>query len=180
MTEAGPTRELEPLAAHHAVSGFSCGVPELDDWLRESAATVAAKHLGRTYVWIVPDGPMEIAGYVTLAPHVVRRLEVPGRIGRGAPDAIPAILLARLALATPLHGTGLGGALLADALRRALDAIAVAGGRLVVVDALDEGATGFYEHHGFARIPGTLRLSRKATDIARDLDRDPATLLPPG
>lgn len=149
----------------------------LDDWLKHSARSVAAKHIGRTYAWVAPDAPTQVLGYVTLAPHVVRRSEVPERIGRGSPDAIPAILLARLALAQSLHGTGSGGALLVDALHRALDAIAVAGGRLVVVDAIDKQAAGFYEHYGFSRLPDTAKLYRKATDIARDLGRDPNTLI---
>ena len=114
-------------------------------------------------------------GYFTLAPHIVRRAEVPGRIGRGSPDSIPAILLARLALTHTLHDHGQGGQLLVDALHRALDAVALAGGRLVVVDAIDHDATGFYEHYGFTRFAERQRLYRKVTDIARDLGRDPAT-----
>jgi GNAT superfamily N-acetyltransferase len=173
---SGPQRpHPEPLSDGHAVSGFSCGVVELDEWLERSARTAAAKHVGRTYVWVTDDAPEEVLGYFTLAPHVVRRAEVPGRVGHGSPDTIPAILLARLALTHTLHGCGQGGQLLVDALHRALDAVALAGGRLVVVDAIDRDATGFYEHFGFARFAEHQRLYRKVTDIARDLGRDPAT-----
>ncbi|HEX5925439.1 MAG TPA: hypothetical protein VFY45_16525 [Baekduia sp.] len=164
----------EQLSDGHAIAGFSCGVVELDEWLKRSARTAAAKHVGRTYVWVTDDAP-EVLGYFTLAPHVVRRAEVPGRIGRGSPDTIPAILLARLALTHTLHGHGQGGQLLVDALHRALDAVALAGGRLVIVDAIDRDATGFYEHFGFMRFAEHQRLYRKVTDIARDLGRDPAT-----
>jgi hypothetical protein len=38
-----------------------------------------------------------------------------------------------------------------------------------VVDVTDEGAAAFYEHHGFRRIPGTLRLVQKVSDIAAAL-----------
>jgi GNAT superfamily N-acetyltransferase len=163
----------EPLADDHTIADFSCGVAELDEWLKRSARMAAAKHVGRTYVWITNDTPREVLGYFTLAPHVVRRAEVPGRIGRGSPDSIPAILLARLALTHTRHGHGQGGQLLVDALHRALDAVALAGGRLIVVDAIDRDATGFYEHYGFARLAGHQRLYRKVSDIARDLGRDP-------
>ncbi|MEV4421243.1 GNAT family N-acetyltransferase [Patulibacter sp. NPDC049589] len=169
-------RHLEPLREHHAIDSFSCGVAPLDSWLRRSAATVAAKHVGRTYVWVAPSAPDVVLGYVTLAPHVVRRVEAPGRIARGSPETIPAILLARLALSQDLHGNGHGADLLVDALHRALDAIVIAGGRLMVVDAIDDRAAAFYEHFGFARLPGSQRLFRKATDIARDLGRDSTTL----
>jgi GNAT superfamily N-acetyltransferase len=163
----------EPLGDGHAIADFSCGVAELDEWLKHSARTAAAKHVGRTYVWISDDASGPVLGYFTLAPHVVRRAEVPGRIGRGSPDSIPAILLARLALTHTLHGHGQGGQLLVDALHRALDAVALAGGRLIVVDAIDRDATGFYEHYGFTRLAGHQRLYRKVSDIARDLGRDP-------
>lgn len=165
----------EPLGDDHAVAHFSCGVVALDEWLKRSARTTAAKHVGRTYVWVTDDAPDEVLGYFTLAPHVVRRAEVPGRIGRGSPDSIPAILLARLALTHTLRGQGQGGRLLVEALHRALDAVALAGGRLIVVDATDRDPTGFYEHYGFTRLPEHQRLYRKVTDIARDLGRDPTT-----
>jgi len=42
--------------------------------------------------------------------------------------------------------------------------------RFVVVDVLHERA-GFYEHHGFRRIPGKLRLVQKVSDIAAAIDR---------
>jgi GNAT superfamily N-acetyltransferase len=81
------------------------------------------------------------------------------------------VLLARLALDRSLHGQGLGGALLAEALQRALSVSETVAARFVVVDALDEDAVGFYVHHGFRRIPGTLRLLQKMADIAAALDR---------
>lgn len=165
----------EPLGDGHAIADFSCGVVELDAWLKRSARTAAAKHVGRTYVWVTDKAPGEVLGFFTLAPHVVRRAEVPGRTGRGSPDSIPAILLARLALTHTLHGQGHGGRLLVDALHCTLDAVALAGGRLVVVDAIDHDATAFYEHYGFTRLPEHQRLYRKVTDIARDLGRDPVT-----
>jgi hypothetical protein len=37
------------------------------------------------------------------------------------------------------------------------------GARYLVVDAIDEDAAAFYEHHAFRRIPGTLRLVHKTT-----------------
>ena len=69
-----------------------------------------------------------------------------------------------------LHGQGLGASLLLDALGRAADAIEIAGGRLIVVDAIDESARCFYERHGFRRAPSRpARLIRKASDVAATL-----------
>ncbi len=77
-------------------------------------------------------------GYFALLPHQVLRADIPPGIGRGAPDTIPSYLLARLAVAEDLHGAGRGGQLLALALEKILDAIIIAGGRLIVVDAIDQ------------------------------------------
>ena len=76
---------------------------------------------------------------------------LPARIGRGDLNEIPAILLARLALDESLHGTGLGAQLLVDALSRIVGAVEAAGGRYIVVDAIDDRAVAFYEHFGFTR-----------------------------
>jgi GNAT superfamily N-acetyltransferase len=82
------------------------------------------------------------------------------------------VLLARIALDRSLQGQGLGGELLVDALSRAVQASDVAAARLVVVDAIDEAAAAFYEHHGFVAVPGNRqRLVQKVNDIAAALGR---------
>jgi len=66
--------------------------------------------------------------------------------------------MARLAVAKERQGQGLGALLLADALRRAFNSGGTVGSSMVVVDALDEAAAGFYAAHGFVRLPDSLRL----------------------
>jgi hypothetical protein len=44
-----------------------------------------------------------------------------------------------------------------------------AGGRYVVVDAIDDNARQFYEHHGFTPAPRPDRLVRKVSDIEADI-----------
>jgi hypothetical protein len=41
--------------------------------------------------------------------------------------------------------------------------------RSVVVDASDDAGAGFYQHHEFRPIPGSLRLVQKVSDIAAAL-----------
>ncbi len=110
-----------------------------------------------------------MVAYFTLAAHLLRRAEIPKRVGRGSPDAIPAILLARLALDRSLQGEGLGGQLLRDTLERAVEASERAAARLVVVDAIDDPAFAFYQHFGFDAIPGSRRLVRKVSEVAAGL-----------
>lgn len=107
--------------------------------------------------------------YYSLTAHLLQREELPRALGRGGPRQIPAALLARLALDRSLGGQGLGGALLAEALGRVIAATETVAARFVVVDAIDERAASFYEHHGFHPIPETRRLVQKVSDIAAAL-----------
>ena len=162
------THRLEALAGH-ALDSFTCGVDELDDWLRLHARN-ATGHGTRTYVLVDHGG--HVVGYFAIAPHVLQRHEAPSDIGRGAPQQIPAILLAKLALDVSLHGQGLGAELLVAALDTVVDAARRAGGRLVVVDAIDEHAAEFYRRHDFRPLPQRPdRLVMKLSTAAKALGR---------
>lgn len=162
----------EHLSARHRLEGFSSGNESLDDWLIRSARHADAANTGRTFVWI-EEGTGTVVGYFTLAAHLVRRADLPKALGHGSPDAIPAVLLARLALHHSLHGRGLGAQLLLDALERAVEASRLAAARVVVVDAIDEQAVAFYRHYGFRPCPDPRRLVRKTSDIAAALRSSP-------
>jgi len=155
----------EPLHERHGVAGFDSGKPSLDTWLTQHALGAEARRTGRTFVWL--DG--RVVGCYTLAAHLLVREDLPKSFGRGGPRQAPAVLVARLALDKTVHGQGLGGALLADALMRVVVATQTVAARFVVVDAIDEPAAAFYEHHGFLRIPGTGRLVQKISDVAAAL-----------
>jgi GNAT superfamily N-acetyltransferase len=160
----------ETLAEHHLLEEFASGNHALDDWLHHHARHAQSMRTARTFVW--HGGDKVVVAYFSLAAHLVVRADLPPRLGRGSPDAIPAVLLARIALDRSLQGQGLGGELLVDALSRAVQASDVAAGRLVVVDAIDEAAAAFYEHHGFVAVPGNRqRLVQKVNDIAAALGR---------
>lgn len=162
----------EHLAADHQLDRFWSGKAPLDDWLRQSARHADAANTGRTFVWVDPPS-REVVAYFTLAAHLVRREETPKAVGHGSPDAIPAVLLARLALDRSLQGKGLGGQLLLDALERGIEASQRAAARLVVVDAIDESAAAFYRRYGFRPCPDLRRLVRKTSDIAAALGSRP-------
>ena len=159
----------ETLADQHLLEQFSCGNDALDTWLHKHALHAQSMRTARTFVWNAGD--QLVVAYFSLAAHLIVRADLPPRIGRGAPDAIPSVLLARLALDRSLHGQGFGGELLVDALTRAVQASEVAAARLVVVDAINEAAASFYEHHGFTAVPSNRqRLVQKISDIAAALD----------
>jgi GNAT superfamily N-acetyltransferase len=158
---------VEPLGDEHRLGEFRSGRPDLDRWLREHALSAGSRRTARTFVWHRGDGV--VVAYYSLAAHLLQREEVPSSVGRGGPRQIPAVLLARLALHESLQHQRTGGALLAEALGRVIAATETVAARFVVVDAIDEQAAGFYAHHGFRRIPGSLRLVQKVSDIAAAL-----------
>jgi GNAT superfamily N-acetyltransferase len=157
----------EPLGEYHDLAGFDCGNDELNVWLRLQAQTATGQGT-RTYV-VVEDG--DVVGYVAIAPHTVDREHLSKSLGRGAPHQIPAVLLAKLALDRRLHGRRLGSDLLIVALTTIVAAARRVGGKVVVVDAIDEAALRFYLHHEFVPIPAhPHRLVRKLSTIARALE----------
>lgn len=155
----------ETLTDQHVLDQFTSGNHALDAWLRDHARHAQSMRTARTFVWHADD--RLVVAYFSLAAHLIVRADLPPKVGRGSPDAIPAVLLARLALDRSLQGQGLGGELLLDALSRVVQASEVAAARLVVVDAIDDAAATFYEHHGFVALPGNRQcLVQKISDVA--------------
>lgn len=160
---------VEPLAAGHDLDAFDCGHDALTDWLRQYARSATGQGT-RTYL-LVEEATGAVAGYFAIAPHLVEWDSAPPGVGRGAPKRIPAILLAKLALRNDLHGQGLGAELLVYALTTIVTAARSAGGRLVVVDAVDGNAADFYRARDFQPSPtDPCRPIMKLSTAARALD----------
>jgi GNAT superfamily N-acetyltransferase len=138
----------EPLTAAHDVSAFDCGIPALDDWLKNRALANQAMGASRTYV--VCRGET-VVGYFALAAGSVAHAPGPGRVKRNMPDPIPMMILGRLAVDRSAQGQGLGYSLLKDAVQRVVQAADIVGVRGILVDAIDDNARSFYEKFGFRR-----------------------------
>ena len=138
------------LTGEHDISGFDCGVPELDNWLKRRALQNEATNASRTYV--ITDGG-RVVGFYALANGAVSHVRATGRVRRNMPDPIPVMVLARLAVHREYQGKGLGAASLRDALLRTLQASEIAGIRAVLLHAVSESSKRFYVHHGFAESP---------------------------
>lgn len=168
MTE----RRLERLNGTHQLSSSRSGNAALDSWLTDHALTSQQMDSARTFV-LVDDGT--IVGYFSITMGSVRRADAPDTLVRGLPAyPVGVALLARLAVHAGHQSEGIGGLLLAEALRKAVLAGESAAARLVVVDAIDEAAARFYAHHGFLAVPEhPLRLYRRIKDIKASLDQQP-------
>ncbi|MCC2098615.1 MAG: GNAT family N-acetyltransferase [Hyphomicrobiales bacterium] len=130
-----------PLTADHDVSGFDCGEPALNDWLRHRALKNESR-FSRTYV--VCDDGNRVVAYFCISAGAVERAAAPGKVRRNAPDTIPVSVIGRLAVSRDHAGKGLGADLLADALRRIAVASQSIGIGAVLVHAKDETAKRFY------------------------------------
>lgn len=161
---------LERLDAHHDLSAFESGSDDLDDWLRRHAIAAQKLDSARTFV-LTRNGT--VIGYFSLTMGSVLRADAPQRLVRGLPGyPVGMVLLARLAIHRGEQGKGFGALLLTEALRKAVVAGEAAAARLVVVDAVDEEAAGFYNRFGFTPAPEhPLRLYRRMAEVRMSLDR---------
>ena len=160
---------LEPLREGRELEPFDCGNTALSEWLKRHA--IHARGQGTRTFLLIDEETGSVAGYFAIAPHLLSRADAPPRIGRGAPTQIPSILLAKLAVDRGVQGHGLGSDLLIKALETIVEAARAAGGKIVVVDAIDENARTFYEHHDFEVTPDDpSRLVKKLSTIAKALE----------
>lgn len=136
MTLSAPV----PLASSHDVTGFDCGMPALDNWLKHRALHNESR-FSRTYL-VCDDN--RVAAYFCISAGAVERQAAPGKLRRNAPDTIPVSVIGRLAVSKAYAGRGLGADLLADALRRIAVASQSIGIGAVLVQAKDERAKSFY------------------------------------
>lgn len=145
-----------PLEASHQLAEFSCQHASLAHWLKHRAMDNQLARASRT--WVVADTGQVVIGYYALAAAVLEHAQATGALRRNMPSPIPAVLLARLAVDDRWQGQGLGAALLADALRRALAAATLIGARALLAHTVDDTAEAFYLHHGFQQAPFDARL----------------------
>jgi GNAT superfamily N-acetyltransferase len=141
----------EPLTASHRLDGFSCGETSLDDGLKRRAVVNHLSGASRTFV--VADPEQRVLGYYAMAAGAVSHQLATGPVRRNMPDPVPVMVLARLAVDTQAQGIQLGGALLQDAVNRAVAVSHNAGVRALLVHAINDRAKQFYEHYGFQISP---------------------------
>lgn len=130
----------------HTFDNFDCGTNSLNDWLQKYALKNQLTGASRTFVVCNIN---EVIGYYALATGSIVRQNAPGKIKRGMPDPIPAMILGRLAVDQLWQSYGIGKGLLKDAILRTLSVSSQAGIRVLLVHALSENAKAFYLHHGF-------------------------------
>lgn len=143
-----PVEQIKP---SHVVDGFDCGSEELNRYLLKYALQNTRADGAVTRV-TTRDG--RVVGYYSLAAGAAEHGEAPTRVTKGlAKHPIPLVILARLAVDRSAQGTGLGEALLKDALVKVSAAADLIGVRAIIAHAKDEKAKAFYERYDFEPSP---------------------------
>ncbi|MBS0473136.1 MAG: GNAT family N-acetyltransferase [Proteobacteria bacterium] len=158
MLIAAPRRDdgaLRTLMALRSVSSrmsaeddgtdFSCGVDELDAALRRDVLRPPSDDGFGSYV-ARSDG--RIAGFFHLRRSHILCVHPDGQTRDAAVAPIPLVMLPRIAVDRRHQGTGLGAALLADALRLGLEAGQTIGAEALYIHALSDEVRPFYSRFG--------------------------------
>lgn len=136
----------------HNRENFTCGVAELDDYLRRRAGQHQRDGIATTHVLIDDAEPVRILGYCSLSAAQLHLQELREDDRKRLPAyPVPAIRMGRLAVSNTERGRGYGQLLLGHAVNLAVSVRQTMGVRVLIVDAKDERAAAFYEGFGFRR-----------------------------
>ena len=134
------------------ISGFTCGVPVVDEWLTHRFRTALHQRTA------IPYGVFQgnaLVGFYTLSAYAIDRDSARGWLARNSPNPVPTVLLGMLGVDIRHQTQHLGGSLLKDATIRAMSAADIIGARALITEPATDNAVGFYEHYGFRHIRGS-------------------------
>lgn len=133
-------------------SDFTCGKDSLDGYFQTQISQDVRRQVATAFV-AIHTATAAVAGYYTLAAAQVSLNDLDDDWRKKLPRyaALPAVLVGRLAIDRRFQEHGLGSALLSDAATRILRS--EIGAHFLIVDAIDDQAALFYQHHGMRRVP---------------------------
>ena len=143
--------EEQPLEPEvHDRAGFSCGISELDEYLRRFASQHRRQGVSTVYVLVDSGSPSLILGYYTLGAAQMDAADLNDADRRKLPRyPVPCFRMGRLACRADRQGQGLGKLLIACAVERCVQARKQVAAFALIVDAKNSEARAFYEHYGF-------------------------------
>jgi GNAT superfamily N-acetyltransferase len=140
-----------PIAANHDLAEFDCGDDALNGWLRRRALANQVGLASRTFVICTTGGI--VAAYYSLATGAIARQLAPGPVRRNMPEQIPVVVLGRLAVDLRHQRTGLGSAMVRDAMLRVLSVSREVAVKALLVHAISAEAAAFYKRYDFVESP---------------------------
>lgn len=149
---------IRPIEKSDSKSGFCCGRPALDVFFSKRAWDNNQAGVARVFVMQDDAGLAgdrgAIVGYYTLSAKEAGRERLQKPLPRSLPKyPLPVFYIGYFAIAEQYQGRGFGRQLLANALRRCLEAAQDMGAVGVLLDSLDDQSTAFYRSLGFEEIP---------------------------
>ncbi len=144
----------------HGRTAFSCGVPQIDNYLKLTAKKGSKADVVR--IWVVVDEEDNIVGFYGINMHAVDVKDMPAAYKKKAMKhgLLPAAFIAMIGVDEKHQGNGLGSALLADALGRIARASAEIGTCVIMLDVFDDGDAdtvarrkAYYKSFGFIPLP---------------------------
>jgi ribosomal protein S18 acetylase RimI-like enzyme len=143
-----PLFRIELLSLAHDRSSFTCGNERIDKYFREAVSQDVKRRYATCFVAMeMKTG--RVAGFYTLSSNNVALTDVPAALAKKLPryPGVPAALIGWMGRHVEFRGSGLGEALLFDAIRTV--AAAPIGSHAIFVNAIDEKAVAFYRSYGF-------------------------------
>lgn len=144
----------------HDRAAFSCGVPQIDNYLKLTAKKGSKADVVR--VWVIVDESNGIIGFYGINMHAIAVHDMPENYKKKAMKhgLLPAAFISMVGVDHGLQGMGIGGALVADALNRIARVSDEIGTCVVVLDVFDDGDPDavtrrkiYYEDFGFITLP---------------------------
>lgn len=144
----------------HDRTAFSCGVPQIDNYLKLTAKKGTKADVVR--IWVVIDEQNKIVGFYGINMHALDVKEMPASYKKKAMKhgLLPAAFIAMIGVDEKKQSNGLGSALLADALNRIARASYEIGTCVIMLDVFDDGDVdavtrrkNYYESFGFTPLP---------------------------
>ena len=143
-----------PMAPGFDLGAFDCGEEHYNRWLVNGAEAAVKAGTAGVYLLLQENSgrPPWVVAYYAICPTAVIRDDLPNSVTSSMPNPVPGFMLAKMALDLSLRGDKAamwGTQLVVAALRRIVEAANISGGRVIVVDADNEGLLPFYSGHSF-------------------------------
>jgi hypothetical protein len=148
-----PTYRVVKWAPAYDLGAFDCGEATYNAWLANHAETSVCSGVCAVYLLLEQvEMDVRVVGYYAINPTQVVRDSAPTKLARGWPTSVPAWRLGKLAVHLDLRRdkhAHWGRQLLRDALETIVRVAEVGGGKVIVVDADNQGLLGFCVGNGF-------------------------------
>ncbi len=145
---------------NHDRAAFSCGVPQIDNYLKLTAKKGSKADVVR--VWVLVDAKESIVGFYGINMHAIDVKEMPEAYKKkaGKHGMLPAAFIAMIGVDQSQQGNGIGSALVADALSRIARVSDEIGTCVIILDVFNDGDADivarrktYYEAFGFLPLP---------------------------